>query len=76
MNTQTEHVDVLIVGAGVSASIFAAVLAKAGRKVVMLEAGRRRTNADLISSQVFARRNHWYGSPVIEKRRTARLTSP
>ncbi len=44
--TTHEHVDVLIVGAGVSASIFAAVLAKAGRKVVMLEAGKERTNAD------------------------------
>jgi len=65
--TTHEHVDVLIVGAGVSASIFAAVLAKAGRKVVMLEAGKERTNAHLVSSQVFARRNHWYGSQVIEK---------
>jgi choline dehydrogenase-like flavoprotein len=67
MTRQSEQVDVLIVGAGVSASIFAAVLAKAGRKVVMLEAGKQRTNADLISSQVFARRNHWYGSQVSEK---------
>src|SRR5882672_11832646 len=61
-----DSVDVLIVGAGVSASIFAATLAKAGLKTLLLECGRDRTAADLISSQVFARRNHWSGSAVIE----------
>ena len=34
-----EKVDVVIVGAGASGSLFASVLAKAGKKVVLLEQG-------------------------------------
>ena len=34
-----EKVDVVIVGAGASGSTFAAVLAKAGKKVLILEQG-------------------------------------
>ena len=37
-----ETVDVVIAGAGASGSTFAAVLAKAGKKVVLLDNGRSR----------------------------------
>jgi choline dehydrogenase-like flavoprotein len=51
-----EKVDVAIVGAGASGSVFAAVLAKAGKKVVVLEAGPDWQLSDLISSDFWGRR--------------------
>jgi len=51
-----EKVDVVIVGAGASASVFACVLAKAGKKVVMLEQGPDWHLEDLISSEIWGRR--------------------
>ena len=45
-----EKVDVVIVGAGASGSVYASVLAKAGKKVVLLEAGPDWELSDLISS--------------------------
>ncbi|HZP76127.1 MAG TPA: GMC family oxidoreductase [Pseudolabrys sp.] len=51
-----EKVDVAIVGAGMSGSIFAAVLAKAGKKVVLLEQGPDWQLGDLISSDIWGRR--------------------
>ena len=51
-----EKVDVVIVGAGASGSVFAAVLAKAGKKVVILEQGPDWQLADLISSDFWGRR--------------------
>ncbi|OLB79405.1 MAG: hypothetical protein AUI16_01285 [Alphaproteobacteria bacterium 13_2_20CM_2_64_7] len=51
-----EKVDVVIVGAGASGSVFAAVLAKAGKKVVVLEQGPDWQLADLISSDFWGRR--------------------
>src|SRR5262249_61351613 len=51
-----EKVDVVIVGAGASGSGFAAVLAKAGKKVVILEQGPDWQLTDLISSDFWGRR--------------------
>ena len=51
-----EKVDVVIVGAGASGSVFAAVLAQAGKKVVVLEQGPDWQPSDLISSDLWGRR--------------------
>ena len=51
-----EKVDAVIVGAGASGSVFAAVLAKAGKKVVILEQGPDWQLTDLISSDFWGRR--------------------
>jgi choline dehydrogenase-like flavoprotein len=51
-----EKVDVVIVGAGASGSLFASVLAKAGKKVVLLESGPDWQMSDLISSDFWCRR--------------------
>jgi choline dehydrogenase-like flavoprotein len=51
-----EKVDVVIVGAGASGSVFAAVLAQAGKKVVVLEQGPDWKPSDLISSDLWGRR--------------------
>jgi choline dehydrogenase-like flavoprotein len=48
-----EKVDVVIVGAGASGSVYASVLAKAGKKVVLLEAGPDWQMSDLISSEMW-----------------------
>ena len=54
-----EEVDVVIVGAGAAGSVHAAVLAAAGRSVVVLEGGPARRLDDLYSSQMWARRLKW-----------------
>jgi choline dehydrogenase-like flavoprotein len=51
-----EKVDVVIVGAGASGSTYAAVLAKAGKKVVLLEQGPDWQLTDLVSSDIWGRR--------------------
>jgi choline dehydrogenase-like flavoprotein len=51
-----EKVDVAIVGAGASGSVYAAVLARAGKTVVVLEAGPDWQTTDLISSDFWGRR--------------------
>src|SRR5213595_3527175 len=58
-----EKVDVAIVGAGASGSVFAATLAKAGKKVVVLETGPDWQLSDLISSDFWGRRIKTAGAP-------------
>ena len=60
-----EKVDAVIVGAGASGSVFAAVLAKAGKKVVVLDWGPGWQTSDLISSDIWARRIKPAGAPFI-----------
>ncbi len=67
MSAFAEKTDVVIVGSGAAGSLMAAKLSKAGKKVIILEAGPERTLNDLISSQINARRLKWSGEPVQEK---------
>jgi len=60
-----EKVDVAIVGAGASGSTFAAVMAKAGKKVVVLEEGPDWQLKDLISSDIWGRRIKPAGAPFL-----------
>ena len=64
MPTQ-EKVDVVIAGAGASGSTFAAVLAKAGKKVVLIDNGPDWQLTDLISSDMWGRRIKPAGPPFI-----------
>ena len=64
MATQ-EKVDAVIVGAGASGSVFAAVLAKAGKKVVVMDNGPDWQSSDLISSDIWGRRVKPAGAPFI-----------
>ncbi len=58
-----EKVDVVIVGAGASGAAFASVLTRAGKKVVLLEAGPDWQLSDLISSEMWGRRIRPAGAP-------------
>ncbi len=59
-------VDVVIVGAGAAGSLYAARLAKAGKRVVVLEAGPAWKLDDLYSSQIWARRLKWSGPLLMQ----------
>src|SRR5262249_48892557 len=60
-----EKTDVVIVGAGASGTLYASVLAKAGRKVVLLESGPDWQLSDLISSDFWGRRVKPAGIPFL-----------
>jgi choline dehydrogenase-like flavoprotein len=59
-----EKVDVVVIGTGATGSLMAAVLAEAGKDVLVLERGHERKLEDLYSSQIWARRLKW-GSPHV-----------
>ncbi len=59
-----DKVDVLIVGSGAAGSLVAAKLAKAGKKVLILEGGPERGMSDLYSSQIWSRKLKWAGPPT------------
>lgn len=59
-----DKVDVLIVGSGAAGSLAAAKLAKAGKKVLILEGGPERALSDLYSSQIWSRKLKWAGPPT------------
>ena len=60
-----EKAEVVIVGAGASGSVYAAVLAKQGKKVVVLEQGPDWQLSDLTSSDIWGRRLKPAGGPFI-----------
>jgi choline dehydrogenase-like flavoprotein len=57
-------VDAVIVGSGAAGSVIAATLARAGKRVLILETGPERKKSHLLSSQIWARRLKWAGPPV------------
>lgn len=61
--------EVVIVGAGAAGSVYAAILAEAGRAVTVLEGGPPWKLDDLYSSQLWARRLKWTEPHVEEATR-------
>src|SRR5262245_50358749 len=71
-----EKVDVVIVGAGASGSVYAAVLARAGKKVVLLETGPDWQLSDLVSSDFWGRRIKTAGALSCSREKTPSATAP
>ncbi|HZD53495.1 MAG TPA: GMC family oxidoreductase [Woeseiaceae bacterium] len=67
MSLPADTLDAVIVGSGAAGSAMAAMLARAGKAVAVLEAGPARRAADMVSSGIWARRLKWGGAPVIEE---------
>ena len=73
----SEKAEVLIVGAGASGSVYAAVLAKQGKKVVVLEQGPDWQLSDLTSSDIWGRRLKPAGGPfILEEQEPGQLRFP
>ncbi len=64
-----EKIDAVIVGSGAASSVYAALLAEAGKSVVVLEKGSARKLDDLYSSQIWARRLKWATPHLVENSR-------
>lgn len=64
IDSRRHGVDAVIIGAGAAGCLFALRLAEAGRSVLVLDAGPAWQLGDLRSSQIWARRLKWGGSPV------------
>ncbi len=64
-----DRTEVVIVGAGAAGSVYAAILAEAGRSVTVLESGPPWQLTDLVSSQIWARRLKWAEPHVDEATR-------
>ncbi len=62
-----QQFDAIVVGSGAAGSAIAARLGQAGKRVLIVEAGPERTQADMVSSTLWARRLKWNGAPVLEK---------
>ena len=59
-----KRTDAVIVGAGAAGNLFAAVLAEAGKSVLVLDPGPAWKTGDLYSSAIWSRRLRWGGPPV------------
>jgi choline dehydrogenase-like flavoprotein len=59
-----KRTDAVIVGAGAAGNLFAAVLAEAGKSVLVLDPGPAWKSGDLYSSSIWSRRLRWGGPPV------------
>lgn len=62
-----EAYDVVVVGAGAAGGVIAERATRAGKRVLLLEAGPERQLGDLASSQIWARKLKWSGPHVEEE---------
>jgi len=62
----SDRYDAIVVGSGMAGSLMAAKLSAEGLRVLIVEAGPERTLKELYSSQIWARKLKWRGTPVEE----------